>query len=238
VKPFPFLKLSAELALHVYSFLLPREPHIALIYQPTREHKPPRIRLDIMRANRQMHDEVRKYFYENRTLFMLAARDKDSLMLSNEYISRYYETLTVMNPQTRMLFNRLEVKVGYLAHQKFQPRQYRLVPSVADPMVHIIQLLPKLTTVIIAFGSMPGLPTKAVMSVAIQRNDTLEWLLDHIPQYMEILWEQTTAPMSNDKWDESVLWNMMLERGSFIHGTSTTARLEARQRESKNVEDK
>ena len=238
MKPFPFLKLSAELALHVYSFLLPREPHIALIYQPTRDHKPPRIRLDIMRTNRQIHDEVRKYFYENRTLFMLVARDKDSLMLSNEYISRYYETLAVMNPETRMLFNRLEVVAGHLASQKFQPRQYKLVPSVADPMSHVIQLLPKLTTVVIAFGPMPRRSLKTTVSVAMQRNDTLEWLLDHIPQYMEILWEQTTAPTSSDRWDESILWNMMLERGSFIQGTSATARLEARQRESKNLEDK
>ncbi|KAF1919392.1 hypothetical protein BDU57DRAFT_140034 [Ampelomyces quisqualis] len=228
VKPFPFLKLSAELALHVYSYLLPREPHIALMYQPTREHKPPRIRLDIMRANRQIHDEVRKYFYENRILFMLAARDKDSLMLSNEYISRYYETLAVMNPQTRMLFNRLEVMVGHLTHQVFRPRQYQLVPSVADPMRHVIQLLPKLSTVVIAMGPTPLRPIKAVVSVATQRNDTLEWLLDHIPQHMEILWEQTTVPTPSDKWDDSGLWNMMRERGSFLHGTSTTARLEAR----------
>lgn len=230
MKPFPFLKLSAELALHVYSYLLPREEHIALIFQPTREHKPPRIRLDIMRTNRQIHDEVRKYFYGNRTLFMLAARDKGSLMLSNEYISRYYETLAVMNPQTRMLFNRLEVMVGNLANQRFQPRQYQFVPPVPDPMGHVIQLLPKLTTVTFVIGPTPLRPIKAVVINSMQRNDTLEWLLGHIPQHMEILWEQTTVPEPNDKWDESVLWNMMLERGSLIQGTSVTAQLEARRR--------
>lgn len=233
MKPLPFLKLSAELALHVYSYLLPREPHIALMFQPTREHKPPRIRLDIMRTNRQIHDEVRKYFYENRTLFVLAARDKGSLMLSNEYMSRYYETLAVMNPQTRMLFNRLEVMVGNLANQSFQPRRYQYVPPVADPIGHVIQLLPNITTVTIAIGPTPLRPIKAVVINSMQRNDTLEWLLHHIPQHMEILWEQTTVPLPNDKWDEPVLWNMMLERGSFIHGTSVTAQLEARHRDSK-----
>ncbi|KAH7392215.1 hypothetical protein DE146DRAFT_617778 [Phaeosphaeria sp. MPI-PUGE-AT-0046c] len=236
VKPFPFLALPAELANQVYSHVLPREPHIALLYQPLREHKPPRVRLDIMSANRQLHNETRKYFYENRTLFMLLARDKKSQMLSNEYISRYYETLAVMNAETRCLFTRLEVLVAHFSEQTFKPRQYQLVRSVADPMQHIVALLPNLTSIIITLGPTPIRPLPASLRVAQQRNETLEWFLKYIPPHVEILWEQSTIPAPELSGD-SQLRDIVDNIGSFIHGESATARLEASRRSMNKPDD-
>jgi hypothetical protein len=221
--------LPAELALQIYSHILPREPHIALLYQPTREHKPPRVRLDIMSTNKQLHSEVTKYFYENRTLFMLLARDENSQMLSDEYISRYYETLAVMNSGTRSLFTKLEVMVAHFSEQTFKPRQYQLVKSVADPMKQIFALLPNLASVVITLGHTPARPMQALLHVAQQRNETLQWFLKYIPPHIEILWEQDTIP-EPEVWGSPQLMDIVDDRGSIMRGESVTARLEARRR--------
>jgi hypothetical protein len=189
-----------------------------------------------MRTNKQIHREVTKYFYENRVLFMLAARDKSSQMLSNEYMSRYYETLAVMSPQTRRLFTRVEVMVAHFSEQTFIPRRYQHVPSVADPMQHALTLLPNLATVVISLGPTPLRPLKALMRVALQRNQTLEWLLAYIPGHVEILWDQSTVPAPGNNWSESTLLQMMSERGSPLLGDSIAVQVAAKGRESKKLE--
>jgi hypothetical protein len=189
-----------------------------------------------MRTNRQIYKEVTKYFYENRVLFMLAARDKNSQMLSNEYLSRYYETLAVMSPQTRRLFTRLEVMVAHFSEQTFTPRRYQHVPSVADPMQHALALLPNLATVVISLGPTPLRPLKALVRVAMQRNHTLEWLLAYIPGHVEILWDQNTVPAPGDQWSESMLLQMMSERGSPLPGDSVTVQVAAKGRHAKKLE--
>ncbi|KAH5106884.1 hypothetical protein HBH72_048670 [Parastagonospora nodorum] len=228
VKPFPFLRLPAELALHVYSCLLPREDHIALLYQPTRDHKPPRARMDIMRTSRQMHKEVTKYFYENRTLFMIVARDKHSQMLSREYASRYYETLAAMSPETRALFTRLEVDIAHFSEQTFASRRFHHIPSVTDPMQHIFDLLPHLKTIVIVLGVTPARPAKAVERVITQRNETLRWLLEYVPPNVDILWERASLPKIDTGAAE--LQSMIEARGSFIDSESITMQLAAQRR--------
>jgi hypothetical protein len=189
-----------------------------------------------MRTNRQIYKEVTKYFYENRVLFMLAARDKNSPMLSNEYLSRYYETLAVMSPQTRRLFTKLEVMVAHFSEQTFTPRRYQHVPSVADPMQHALALLPNLATVVISLGPTPLRPLKALVRVAMQRNHTLEWLLAYIPEHIEILWDQNTVPAPGDQWSESMLLQMMSDRGSPLPGDSVTVQVAAKGRQAKELE--
>jgi hypothetical protein len=189
-----------------------------------------------MRTNRQIYKEVTKYFYENRVLFMLAARDKNSPMLSNEYLSRYYETLAVMSPQTRRLFTKLEVMVAHFSEQTFTPRRYQHVPSVADPMQHALALLSNLATVVISLGPTPLRPLKALVRVAMQRNHTLEWLLAYIPEHIEILWDQNTVPAPGDQWSESMLLQMMSDRGSPLPGDSVTVQVAAKGRQAKKLE--
>jgi hypothetical protein len=189
-----------------------------------------------MRTNKQIYKEVTKYFYENRTLFMLAARDKNSQMLSNEYLSRYYETLAVMSPQTRCLFTRLEVMIAHFSEQTFTPRRYQHVPSVVDPMQHTLALLPSLATVVISLGPTPIRPLKARVRVAMQRNHTLQWLLAYIPEHIEILWDQHTVPAPVDHWSEAMLWQMMSERGSPLLGDSVTVEVTAKRRQANTIE--
>jgi hypothetical protein len=189
-----------------------------------------------MRTNKQIHKEVTKYFYENRVLFMLVARDKDSKTLSDEYMSRYGETLAVMNPQTRRLFTKLEIMVAFFSEQTFMPRQYQQVPSGTDPMQYVLALLPSLATLVISLGPTPLRPLPAQVRVAMQRNQTLAWLLAYIPGHVEILWDHGTVPTSGDTWKESKLLQMMSERGSPMLGDSIAVKVAAKRREIKKFE--
>jgi hypothetical protein len=184
--------------------------------------------MDIMRTSRQMHKEVTKYFYENRSLFMIVARDKHSQMLSREYASRYYETLATMSPETRALFTQLEVDIAHFSEQTFASRRSHHVPSVTDPMQHIFDLLPHLKTIVVVLGVAPARPTKAVERVIAQRNETLRWLLEYVPPNVDILWERASLP----KFDTGAaeLQSMIEARGSFIDGESITMQLAAQRR--------
>jgi hypothetical protein len=189
-----------------------------------------------MRTNKQIHAEVTKYFYENRVLFMLVARDKDSKTLSDEYMSRYGETLAVMSPQTRRLFTKLEIMVAHFSEQTFTPRQYQQVPPGTDPLQYALALLPNLATLVISFGPTPLRPLRAQVRVAMQRNQTLAWLLPYIPGHVEILWDQGTVPAPGDRWSESKLIEMMNERGSPTLEVSIAEQVAAKRRGMKNIE--
>lgn len=225
VKPFPFLQLPAELRLHVYSYLLPREPHIALLHQPHRDHRPPRLRLDIMRANKQVHNEVVEYLYEKRTLFMIVARDRESPTLTNEYLSRYYETLASMPTQTRQHFTKLEIQIGYLSSQTFTAKRHTHVPSVSDPMSHILFLLPNLDTVVISFQSLLY-TSVSTHRIVRERTQTAEWLIKYIPESVNVVWDLARAFAFRTKLDEQPMWRTIQARGEINMGHSVFTQLE------------
>jgi hypothetical protein len=186
------LQLPAELRLNVYSHLLPREAHIAIVDQPLRDHKPPRISLSVMRTNRRLHDEVAKYFYERRTLFMIVVRDQDSPTLSDECLSHYYQTVAMMRPQTRHLFVAMEIQLGGdvrsggLREQiSSMPRCWGTKGPGARPMMrNIFDLLPNLTAVIFSFLQ----PARVFTRSYGKRAQALEWVLHHVPFKAEVRW--------------------------------------------------
>jgi len=153
-----------------------------------------------MRTNRQLHGEVVKYFYEKRTLFMLLAHDTGSQMLSNEYVSRYYETLAIMNPETRQLFSKMEISLGLFSEQIFTARRYQDVSSVADPMRHVLALLPNLATLVISFAREPPRPVSAREQFTQRMTETLQWLRRYIPPDVSISWDLSTNPAFLGKW--------------------------------------
>lgn len=222
VKPFPFLQLPAELRLQVYAYLLPRQPHLALIYQPHHHHKPQRIRLDMMRANHQLHHEIAKHMYENRTLFLIIARDKASQTLSNEYISRFYEIIATMHPPTRHLFTTLEIQIGYLSGQAATAKRHANVPAVLDPMHHIFALLPRLHTLVVSFGPLPFIPSDTYRIVR-ERLETVDWLIDCVPEAIDVRWDLTRAFTARFKADEQPLRKLIAKRGTVQMGGSVVA---------------
>ncbi|KAI4675361.1 uncharacterized protein J4E84_010103 [Alternaria hordeiaustralica] len=106
-KPFPFLRLPAELRLHTYSFLLPPGPRIVL--DPSRQHVT-RPRLNIMRTNRQIHNEVRKLFYGSRRMFIQVEpglMDKESAIKYGHGLKCLHMSTTI-NPTILQLLKELE----------------------------------------------------------------------------------------------------------------------------------
>ncbi|KAI4713836.1 hypothetical protein J4E89_001284 [Alternaria sp. Ai002NY15] len=107
VKPFPFLRLPAELRLHTYSFLLPPGPRILLDH--SRQHVT-RPRLNIMRTNRQIHNEVRKLFYGSRRMFIQVEpglMDKESAIKHGHGLKCLHMSTTI-NPTILQLLKELE----------------------------------------------------------------------------------------------------------------------------------
>ncbi|KAI8938635.1 hypothetical protein NX059_004506 [Plenodomus lindquistii] len=229
VKPFNFLQLPAELRLLTYSFLLPREAHLALIYQPHREHKTPRIRLDVLRTNKQVHDEVVGYFYEKRTLFLVAARDKASQSLSNNYLSRFYDMVATMNPKTRELFERLEIQVSYLSGQTITLKRYPSISFVADPMRDLFALLPRVQTLVIAFGPTPFIAGEN-WGIIREKLETVYWLIDCVPPAIDVRWDLTRAFTNRFKVDEGPLRRIVAKRGTVHMGESVSSQLASRRK--------
>ncbi|KAG9193512.1 hypothetical protein G6011_03547 [Alternaria panax] len=106
IQPFPFLRLPAELRLHVYSFLLPPERRIVL--RP-RSQDVKRPRLNIMRASRQLHDEVTKYFYKNWRLYVRVDSSPLGQLRQGEVC--YQGVRPTINSATLELLKELEIRV-------------------------------------------------------------------------------------------------------------------------------
>ncbi len=173
-----------------------------------------------MRVNTQLHEETTRFLYENRALFMIAARDKNSTHLSDEFMARYYEVLANTNPETRKMFKILDVQADYLAHQEFLAKRYTDTPAVLDPIKHIFSLLPNLATVVISLGA----PSHFGRTFQ-QRSDTIAWLVDHIPPSVDIAWDLTHVWPLEGKLEDQPLWQTIQARGSLRPGASVTTRI-------------
>ncbi|KAJ4375822.1 hypothetical protein N0V83_001099 [Neocucurbitaria cava] len=178
-----------------------------------------------MRANKQVHNEVVEYLYEKRTLFMIVARDRESPTLTNEYLSRYYETLASMPTQTRQHFTKLEIQIGYLSSQTFTAKRHTHVPSVSDPMSHILFLLPDLDTVVISFQSLMY-TSVSTHRIVRERTQTAEWLIKYIPESVNVVWDLARAFAFRTKLDEQPMWRTIQARGEINLGHSVFTQLE------------
>lgn len=184
-----------------------------------------------MRTNHQVYHEVIKYFFENRTLYMSAARDKSSVNLSDEYISRYYETVSSIGPCTRSLFRKLEIYIGFLSHQTFIPRKHQHVISMSDPIHEILDLLPNLDVIIISSTCLPLVfdkpQTRALQTFArivTQKIETVEWLLGSIRPEIEVRW---AIPGAMDDGLENVkIQQLMAIRGPLLYAESMLSHFE------------
>ncbi|KAF2878007.1 hypothetical protein BDV95DRAFT_8308 [Massariosphaeria phaeospora] len=216
VKPFPLLRLPAELRLHVYAQRLPREPHLSLFDQPNRAYKPPRLDLTILRTCHQLHDEVTKYLYRDRTLFVKAVTGgKD--MVSSAHITQNYESVAAMAPTTRLYFKTLEIQVDYQASRDVcGPRFPHALPSY-DPFADTFKLLPALETVVVSFP--PHGPNPSTKYRYAKRKEPVAWLIEHIPDSLQLRWDFTHW---HDEAGEQMVADRMASRGGLQHGASVS----------------
>ncbi|KAF1937958.1 hypothetical protein EJ02DRAFT_39784 [Clathrospora elynae] len=217
VPPFAFLRLPAELRLHVYSFLIPRAPEIPLI-RPDADPKAPRRRprLHVMRVSKQLHGEVRKYMYEGRTLFMAVGRDEPCKALSDTYSGHHYEAIASMNPETRQLFQRLEVRVCPYPRWTSEAHRCLAAPTVKDLMRHLFNALSSLETLVISFDPNPArhLPTSLAYQDREDMVRTTEWLIDEIPASIKVEWDQAHSVRLFGSVVEQMLLLALQDRGS------------------------
>jgi hypothetical protein len=168
-----------------------------------------------MRTNHQLHAEVTKYFYQNRTLRLQVGRDEGDALMSHALMLEHYETLAVMRPQTRALFTSLDISIQPLslgpATQAPIQRYPRVVP-VADPMCCSLALLPNLATVVLSLANLNSRPWRRRGVVAEQRIRTLQWLLECIPSNVQVLWTPSTSPSDDAAQDVKTCWRIMKEK--------------------------
>lgn len=186
-----------------------------------------------MRVNTQLHDEVQKFLYSNRTLFIVVARDRESLTLSNEFAARSYETLARMAPKTRQLFTSLEIQVGYLAHQTFTSKHYVDIDAVPDPFPHMFSLLPNLKSLLLSFCSSPYAKIRPPR-IFREYDQTVDWLFPYIPPSIDIRWDFTYGSQTWLTLQRSPIWASAARRGAIVQDTSIVRQLEANRYASLN----
>jgi hypothetical protein len=182
-----------------------------------RAHHPPRICLDIMRTNRQLHAEVTKHFYENRTLHLQVGRDEDDVLMRHALMLEHYETLAVMAPRTRALFTSLDISIQPLSPgsaAQAPVRRYPHIVPVADPMRRSLALLPNLATVVISLANLNSRPRRQRGIVADHRIRTLKWLLQCIPSNIQVSWMPSAPPDQDAASDVKTCWRIMKEIGA------------------------
>jgi hypothetical protein len=172
-----------------------------------------------MRTNRQLHAEVTKHFYENRTLRLQVGRDEDDALLSHALMLEHYETLAVMRPQTRALFTSLDICIQPLsprAATQVPVRRYPRIVPVVDPMRSSLALLPNLATVVLSLANLNSRPWRQRGVIAEQRIRTLKWLLECIPSNVQVVWTPLTAPSDDAAQDVKTCWRIMKEKGALV----------------------
>jgi hypothetical protein len=152
--------------------------------------------LDIMRVNKQLHDEVGKYFYDNRTLFMAVTRHAGNKGLGDEYVAHVYQAITAMNPDTLQQFRQLEIQIS--GSEDIHAIRKRYNPCVTNPMSHLFNKLASLEKLKISFDpkSRPiGGSFGLVLNFIGEKweTETREWLVDHIPPSLKVSWDQKSA---------------------------------------------
>ncbi|KAI4664100.1 uncharacterized protein J4E79_003601 [Alternaria viburni] len=216
-KPFPFLRLPAELRLHTYSFLLPPGPRIDL--DPSRQHVT-RPRLNIMRTNRQLHNEVRKLFYGNRRMFIQVGpglMDKE-LAIKYDHGLKGLHMATTINPTALQLLKELEFQFCKHMCGESYPSE-----SWMNPMGRIYYAL-KLERIRITFikndiyrlsaaGSTnpKGLESQRIQYEKLERFG--RWFINQIPASVNVSWSREDAAIFfNSTAVEQRLYQAIQER--------------------------
>jgi hypothetical protein len=149
-----------------------------------------------LRVNRQLHDEVRKSYYEHRTLFMAVTRHAGNKGLGDEYVARIYQTIYEMNPDTLQHFRQLEIQIS--GSEDINAIRKRYHPCIENPISHIFAKLTGLERLDITFDPKSA-PIGGSFGLVLDfignkwETETREWLVDHIPASLKVSWDQTSA---------------------------------------------
>lgn len=151
-----------------------------------------------MRVNKQVHGEVRKYFYERVTLSIRVTFDSEMLTLftcSNTMALVYHE-LTNIDPGTLAFIKQLSIQIR---DWQRPPRLRKCFPMALPSMEHLFRRLAGLEKLVMTFD----IPNRSPISVYQEQThtemedrrveDVKRWLIDHIPASVNVSWPHADA---------------------------------------------
>lgn len=220
VRPFPFLRLPAELRLQVYSYVLPHKDEPRSL-TPHWGRKVTRPRLTLMRVNHQMHHEVRKYFYENNvTLSLPSNLHMEGTSLVESGLTSVMDTIQSMNPDIFPLLKQLSIHISSYSHATALETKPSPPPTI---LKHIFNTFTSLEELVITFGIIPPFyPWTGQRQLSAQQQSAQQrymqqikvGIIEQIPSSVKVYWPRAIAKRffhSNDV--EQHLWRAVQERG-------------------------
>jgi hypothetical protein len=169
-----------------------------------------------MRVNKQMHNEVRKYFYERVTLSLSSVFQLENTSLYEDNTMALRETMAAMSPDILPLFKQLSVHInGYstASSLRTQPTPHPLI------LKHMFNMLTGLERLVITFGTAPrsnmwaGQDQKSIQQKYMDEMKML--LIDLIPPSVKVSWShEDAARFFNSDVVEQQLWKAIQERTS------------------------
>lgn len=197
VKPFAFMQLPTELRLQVYDYLVPTRAFVHLYSKefPMLDRNPPSC-LEIMRVNKQLHEETTKHFFDKPTLLIEACKEsrlhQTQGFFTKHTTGEYVALVTSMSPEVKRRFTRLELRI------------FPDCASTADkaqlgplPLRQICNALPNLESILISYSKINERATSRRVRVRQlrfheERKSTLEWLRAQLPDNaLQVAWDLT-----------------------------------------------
>lgn len=213
VAPFPFLQLPAELRLQVYSYVLPEHPRG--IFPPWCRKSNGR-RLALMRANKQMHSEVRKHYYENVNFLVAIVFKLENASLYEDNTTYLRHIIESMDPNIFPLIKQLSVRInGFTVQESL--RTGPIPPPFA--LKYIFDTFTGLERLTITFGTAPrsnmwtGHDQESIQRKYMDQMKTR--FINYIPPSIKVSWShEDAARFFNSDMVEKSLWNTIQERAS------------------------
>jgi hypothetical protein len=170
---------------------------------------------------------------------MAVARHPANKALGDEYVARIYETIASMNPNTRQLFQQLEIQISHCEDRKAIEKRY--IPLISDPICHIFRKLTGLERLIVSFDPKSA-PPRTVQGLVLDfyqekyESDIMEWLIDHIPESMNVSWDHADASrFFGSVAVEQRLWRTVQDKSSAGTGKIAAQCLESARSSSVHV---
>jgi hypothetical protein len=194
VPPFRFLDLPTEIRLHIYAYILPRQPYLTLLDLEPRRHAMPRYSLACLRTCQRIYNELVDDFYKDQTLVMNIYDIEESYWALKKTSPRDHRLALNMRTETRSCFKKLEIR---LLDMK-DPNAYRKGPYWELTKSDVWNSDPYFTYTIEAF---PNLESVTV-SFEVEEVSLRYWggwhrslgyltkgLASQIPEHIEVRWD-------------------------------------------------